>query len=125
MIIGPTFMYKFNRTIILHGYRCFLEEKINSIVGKNVTVGAFLVKKKLLGNNPFTLLNYFLMSALVLVCIYFCHKYQPEFWNINFIIQASVAIIGMTFFMFDNSKSFNKGYYFGQNLYDADPKLIN
>ena len=124
LIIVPTFMFKFNRAILLHGYRCFLEENINIIAGKNILVGAYLVKRKLLGRNPFSIMNYIIMILLVLTSIYFCHIFQLEFWNLNFIIQLTAVFFGIVFFIIYNNNAFIEGYNFGKKLYNSDQNLV-
>ncbi len=124
IIIGPTFLFKFNRAIILHGYRCSLEERINKAIGKNVIVGGYLVKRKLLGRNLFAIMNYTAMIALCLVSIYFCHKYQAEFFNVNFIIQSVFVIIGVVSFIILNNKAFISGYQFSKDLYHTDHNFL-
>lgn len=119
--LGPTFLFKFNRAILLHGYRHFIEERINALVGKNYLFGAKLVKKKLLDTNTFARFNYIVLGLMFVVSVFFCHIPLDGFDNIgkaisnyNFMdphlyIQVIVIIGGVFVFIRKNRKAFEEG----------------
>ncbi len=124
IIIAPVFMFKFNRTVILHGYRYAIEERINMLIGKNVKIGGYLTKEKLLNTNPFSISIFITIALAIGISIVYCHRFQEHFWNFNFFIQAIILIIGSTAFIIINNKAFMKGYNFAVLLYDKDHALL-
>lgn len=125
-IIGPTFLYKFNRTLILHGYRHYIEEKINIISKKNLLIGALLTKDKLLMKNYFSLFNGIVLFGILISLIIYCN------WNIinscsnliyHFIVQLIFIAISILLFLYNNS-AFKKGYSYANELYKKS-EIIN
>ena len=101
---------------MLHGYRCFIEENINKLVGMYITIGSYIVKRHLLGRNVFAIMNYGILMALCVLSVFLCHYYSTEkSRNIHFIIQIVIMIIGIISFLFSNNKAFDRGYTFAMN----------
>ena len=120
IIIGSIFLYKFNRAVILHGYRHYIEEEIK-ISDKKIIFGAALVKAKLLETNPFAKFNYFVMFLLFISTVFKCnYKISCELLyglNFNFFIQFPVIIFSIIFFYKKNKIAFNEGYEFVKKNY--------
>ena len=120
IIMGPTFLYKFNRAIVLHGYRRFLEDVINKKIDKNLLSGAHLVKEKLLERNWFTIMNYSVLGAFVLTTVYICHMDQIFVTNFNLWIQLLIILLGVGIFVKRNLTAYNSGYILALSRYEND-----
>lgn len=117
IIIAPTFLFKFNRVIILHGYRAYLEDKINHHAEEQLMFGARLVKEKLLHKNPFAILNYSVLGLFFIVATIACHA-NSDWETIDYIYiisQLAFIIIGFILFFLKNKKAFDEGYDYNSN----------
>ena len=117
-------MYKFYRAILLHGYRSYIEKKINFILGKNVLSGGNLVKEKLLATNPFAILNYIVMLFTFFSSVYFCHINSDIFFNVHFFIQTGIMFVVLAIFVVSVKKVFENGFQFANKRYNQKKIII-
>jgi hypothetical protein len=126
IILGPTFLFKFNRAIILQGYRTYIEDKINENVGENFVNGGKLVRDRLLLKNPFAKSNSLILSLLFIVTVVICNiieltnssnsNVQTIFISINMLFQIFLISLGIIYFNKYNKKAFKEGYEFSNNV---------
>lgn len=91
VLIMPTYLYQYHRTIVLQGYRRYLEKLINEQFSKKPIKYSEIAKKYLLRTNFFSILNYIVIGIGCVVLVLVCHL--PQISNIHFFIQMSLAIV--------------------------------
>jgi hypothetical protein len=126
IIIGAVFLFKFNRAVILHGYRHYLENKVNFFLETKLIFGGALVKAKLLQTNIFAIFNSLVMLILFLFTIYMCShsrvvieskKLLVFVFNPHFFIQTGIIVVGTVVFFIKNNKAFDDGFNFAEVKY--------
>ncbi|AXG69919.1 hypothetical protein KORDIASMS9_02147 [Kordia sp. SMS9] len=77
LIILSGILYQYQRTIVLQGYKQYLEFAINKIVGKNLMSYGQIGVKKMLQRNPIALMNSIIYGLVYLASCAFAY-YKPS-----------------------------------------------
>jgi hypothetical protein len=101
LIILSGILYQYQRTIVLQGYKQYLEFAINKIVGQNLISYGHIGMKKMLQKNPIALMNTIIYALIYITSCAFAY-YKPAktdeprwlgYHIMAFVLFALIAII--------------------------------
>jgi hypothetical protein len=121
MLIMPTFLYHYHRTIILQGYRRHLEKNINIQFKIKPILYSITAKKFLLRNNIFSILNYIVMGLGSSLIIIFSNINNLKGWGVfQFVVQLIIFIAIFTIFAIKTNNGAEQTFKFLQKIKDID-----